>query len=36
MCDVNCDNKNNTRSSSHECDRCLNEETQRTYSREEK
>ena len=28
MCDVNCDNKKH-RSSSHECDRCLNEETQR-------
>ena len=28
MCDVNCDNKKH-RSSSHECDRCLNEEVQR-------
>ena len=28
MCDVNCDNKNH-RSSSHECDRCINEEIQR-------
>ena len=28
MCDVNCDNKKH-RSSSHECDRCLNEEIQR-------
>ena len=25
MCDVNCDNKKH-RSSSHECDKCLNEE----------
>ena len=28
MCDVNCDNKKHS-SSSHECDRCLNEEIQR-------
>jgi len=28
MCDVNCDNKKH-RSSSHECDKCLNEEIQR-------
>ena len=28
MCDVNCDNKKH-RSSSHECNRCLNEEIQR-------
>ena len=28
MCDVNCDNKKH-KSSSHECDRCLNEEIQR-------
>ena len=28
ICDVNCDNKKH-RSSSHECDRCLNEEIQR-------
>ena len=28
MCDVNCDNKKH-RSSSHECDSCLNEEIQR-------
>ena len=28
MCDVNCDNKKH-RSSSHECDRCLNEEIQK-------
>ena len=31
MCDVNCDNKKH-RSSSHECDRCLNEEIQRLIS----
>ena len=36
MCDVDCDNKQH-KTSSLECDRCLNEETQRTtYSREEK
>ena len=33
MCDVNCDNKKH-RSSSHECDRCLNEEIQRLIPEE--